>query len=144
MIAGLVLVTQAALADIVSLPVPVRTILPSETLQESDFSTKDFIVNDSIKRNYLLNTKSIDRTVAIRVLTAGKPVALRFIKRKADARKGQAALARFVSGGIEIQGYLVPEQDGAAGEVIKVKNAQTGVSLLAVVSEDGTLVVGEQ
>lgn len=136
------LATQAAFADIISLPVPVRAIQPKETLQDSDFSVKDFIVNDSIKRSYLLTTDGIGKSVALRVLPAGKPVALRFIARKADARKGQAVLARYVSEGIEIQGYLVPEQDGAAGEMIKVKNPQTGVSLLALVGEDGTLLVG--
>ena len=139
---GLALAAQAASADIMPLPVPVRTIQPAETLQDSDFAAKDFIVNESIKRSYLLTTEGIGKSVALRVLPAGKPVALRFIKRKADARKGQAALARYVSDGIEIQGYLVPEQDGAAGEMIKVKNPQTGVSLLAMVSEDGTLLVG--
>lgn len=139
---GLLLPAQLAMAEVMPLPVPVRTIYPNDELQDGDFATKEFIVNESIKRNYLLDTEGVGKSVALRVLPAGKPVMLRAIKRKADARKGQAAIARYAEGGIEIQGFLVPEQDGSAGEVIKVKNPQTGVTLLAKVKADGSLSVG--
>lgn len=142
--AGFLMCATAASAEVLSLPVPVRTIFPNDQIAASDFVMKEFVVNESIKRNYLLTPNGVERSVAMRVLPAGKPIVLRALRRKADVEKGKGVMARYVSGGVEIQGFLIPEQDGTAGQVIKAKNPQTGVVVPALVHTDGSLLVGLQ
>jgi flagellar basal body P-ring formation protein FlgA len=139
---GHLLTTFGAHAEVMSLPVPVRTIYPKDVLRSEDFTFKDYEVNDIVRRTYLTSVPKGRQLSALRALPAGKPVNLKSLKPMADVRKGEQVVARYASGGIEILGVLVPEQDGVIGDVLRAKNPDTGVVLLALVSEGGTLVVG--
>jgi len=130
-----------AQAETMSLPVPVRTIYPKDPVNKDDFTFKEYEVNDVARRTYVISLSQLEQQVAARALPAGRPIPLRSLKRAADVTKGQQIVARYVSSGIEIQGILVPEQDGVIGDVVRVRNPETGVSLLARVAPDGTLAV---
>lgn len=131
----------SACAESMSLPVPLRTIYPKDAVNMEDFTFKEYEVNDIARRNFLISLSQLKHQVAVRVLPAGRPVPLRALKRGADIVKGQQIVARYVSHGIEIQGILVPEQDGVIGDVIRARNPETGVILLSRVAPDGTLTV---
>jgi flagellar basal body P-ring formation protein FlgA len=133
---------QGVHADVMSLPVPLHTIYPKTPLRSEDFTFKEFEVNEVAQRTYLISLTQISQQLAGRALPAGRPVLLRALKRMADVRKGEQTTARYVAGGVEIQGVLVPEQDGVAGDILRAKNPETGVMLLAKVAADGTLSVG--
>ncbi|MBL8791144.1 MAG: flagellar basal body P-ring formation protein FlgA [Rhizobiales bacterium] len=128
-------------AETMSLPVPLRTIYPKDTVNKADFTFKEYEVNEVARRNYVISLSQLEQQVAARALPAGRPVPLRSLKRASDVSKGQQVVARYVSHGIEIQGILVPEQDGVIGDTVRVRNPETGVSLLARVAPDGTLAV---
>lgn len=131
-------------AEVMSLPVPVRTLYPNDELHKEDFTWKQFEVNDIARRNYFTGVDPIIANVALRALPAGRPVPLRAVKRRSDVRKGEQTLAHYEADGIEIQGILVPEQDAVVGQMVQVKNPQTGVLLFARVAMDGTLIVEMQ
>jgi flagellar basal body P-ring formation protein FlgA len=139
---GQLVASVSALAEVMSLPVPVRTIYPKDVLRLEDFAFKDYEVNDVVRRTYLTSVPKGGQVSALRALPAGKPVHLKSLKRMADVRKGEQVVARYASSGIEILGVLVPEQDGMIGDVLRAKNPETGVVLLALVASDGTLTVG--
>ena len=101
-------------------------------------------MNDIARRNYFTGVDTLTANVALRALPAGRPVALRAVKKRSDVRKGEQTLARYEADGIEIQGILVPEHDAVVGQMVQVKNTQTGVVLFARVAMDGTLVVEMQ
>lgn len=130
-------------AETLSLPVPLKTIYPKDVVRKEDFTFKEYEVNAVAKRNFVISLTQLEQQVAARALPAGRPIPLKALRRSADIVKGQQAIARYVAQGIEIQGILVPEQDGIAGEVIRAKNPETGVVLLARVGTDGTLAVEE-
>jgi flagellar basal body P-ring formation protein FlgA len=132
---------STALADVMALPVPLRTIYPKDELRASDFGTKDYEVNEVVRRNYLTSTSQLGQLVAVHALPAGRPVQLKSVKRMADVRKGEQVVAHYVGGGIAIQGILIPEQDGIVGDVLRAKNPETGVSVLVRVTPDGLLAV---
>lgn len=132
----------AACAETMSLPVPVRTIYPKDVIRKDDFIFKDYEVNDIARRNFVISLSQLEQQVAVRALPAGKPIPLRALRRAADVSKGQQTVARYIDSGIEIQGILVPEQDGVIGDVIRARNPETGVVLLARIADDGTLSVG--
>lgn len=129
--------------ETLSLPVPIKTIYPKSVVRAEDFTFKEYEVNDIAKRNFVVSLSQLEQQTAARSLPAGRPIPLRALKRTADIMKGQQAVARYVSEGIEIQGILVPEQDGLVGEVVKARNPETGVVLFARVASDGTLTVEE-
>ncbi len=124
-----------------SLPVPLRTIYPKDPVKKEDFTFKEYEVNEVAQRTYVISLSQLDQQVAAKALPAGRPIPLRSLKRAADVAKGQQVVARYVSDGIEIQGILVPEQDGVIGDTVRVRNPETGVTLLARVAPDGTLAV---
>lgn len=130
-----------AQAETMSLPVPLRTIYPKDPIKKEDFTFKEYEVNEVARRNYVISLSQLEQQVAARAMPAGRPVPLRSLKRAADVTKGQQIIARYVSDGIEIQGILVPEQDGVIGDMLRVRNPETGVTLLARVTPDGTLAV---
>jgi flagellar basal body P-ring formation protein FlgA len=139
---GQILTSISAFADVMSLPVPVRTIYPKDVIRAEDFTFKDYEVNEVVRRTYLTSVPKGSQLAALRALPAGKPVHLKALKRMADVRKGEQVVARYASSGIEILGVLVPEQDGLIGDVLRAKNPESGVVLLALVAPDGTLIVG--
>jgi flagella basal body P-ring formation protein FlgA len=142
LMASLAMTWQVASAEVIYLPVPVRNIAANEEMRSADFMAKSFEVNEAAKKSYLMDMAALDGSIAARFLRAGKPVPLQFIKKAAAVRKGREAIARYESDGIEIQGFLVPEEDGAPGQFIKVRNPLTNVVLMARVEENGSLSVG--
>jgi flagellar basal body P-ring formation protein FlgA len=121
--------------------VPDRSIFPGERLSEADFSFRLFSINESVRRTYVFEKAQLQHTEAVRTLAAGKPVLLRSLRAAEDVKKGRPVQARYVSGGIEIQGLLVPLAGGSAGDIVDTRNPSSGEIVRASVKEDGTLLV---
>jgi flagellar basal body P-ring formation protein FlgA len=139
LLSGMVQSTMAQEAQL--MPVPVRSIFPGESLDDSDFTLKLFNVTDALRKSYAFERNQFIRMEAVRTLVVGKPVLLRSIRTAEDVRKGQPTKAIYTSATVEIQGNLVPLTGGSAGETIEARNPASGSIVRAVVKEDGTLLV---
>ena len=131
-------------AEIVTMPVPLQTIYPGQPLRPEDFLLKSFSVNDVARQNFAIRIDQLLDKEPVTVLMSGRPIALKSIKQADDVKSGKLTVARFVEDGIEIQGVLMPRQNGSAGQIIEARNPTTGVVLNVMVLADGTLSVAEK
>jgi flagella basal body P-ring formation protein FlgA len=131
----------AAQAETMALPVPTRTILPGQLIDDADFSQKNFEVSAVAKLNFVISFDQMRQKEAAKLMTAGKPVPMSAIRKANDVHKGQQTIARFSEDGIEIQGILSPLNDAVAGQIVRCRNPSSGIMVDALVLENGSLSV---
>ena len=117
--AGLALVSCAlpALAQQVVL-IPNRVIYPGETLPE------------------------LDGKVAKRTLLTGRYIPVSSLREAYLVEKGTAVEVMFVSGALTISASAVTLEPGSAGDMVKVRNVDSGKILSGIVMADGSIRVG--
>jgi flagella basal body P-ring formation protein FlgA len=128
-------------ADILDMPVPSRTFYPGEKLVVSEFQKKEFSVNETASKNYVLTNDQLVKMEALRTLTAGKPVALSSIRRESEVVKGSQISTIYQDLGITIQSKMTALQDGAIGATITARNPATGQIVQGRVKAGGILEV---
>lgn len=133
---------QPASADTRNLPVPAVTLYPGDAIDPQALTTKPFTGNAAIWQNYAADRDQLLGMHAKHTLIAGAPIALSAIKPADLVRRGVDAQATFSSGVLEIVSAVTPLESGAAGDVIQVRNPDSGLTLRATVMPDGTLRVG--
>jgi flagellar basal body P-ring formation protein FlgA len=138
------LLSHAAQAEELSIPVPAAVIYPGDEIAPSLLVDKTFSVPEPAAKNFVLNRKQIEGRAAKRMLFPGKPVPLSAIKLRDTVLQGQPTKAVVSSNGIVITTTLVPLQSAASGEVIEARNPDSGTILKALVLEDGTLKAGAE
>jgi flagella basal body P-ring formation protein FlgA len=57
--------------------------------------------------------------------------------------QGQPAVVVFRSGALMISSVAVPLQNGSSGEVISLRNTDSGTTIRGIVQADGTVRVGQ-
>jgi len=134
-------VAQAATASEVVLPVPRVTIYPGDTVTESmlidrTFRGREFAGPDFATREALIGK------VARQTLLPNAPVAATAVREPFAIKQGQPAVVYFLSGGLIISATAVPLQAGAAGELISLRNPESGTTIRGIVQPDGTVRVG--
>ncbi len=123
------------------LPVPIRTIFAGQALIASDITMRLFTVSDQSRRSFVFEQVQLVDMEAARTLAVGKPIALGSLRATEDIKKGQPTKAVYNSGGIEIQGVLMPLTGGSEGQTIEARNASSGGIVKVQVLTDGTLAV---
>jgi flagella basal body P-ring formation protein FlgA len=139
--AAMFLGVSQATADVIDMLVPTRTLQPGETLSPRDFYVKQFHVTHEGAQNYILSHRQLHNAETARVLQAGKPVPLAFVRPVAAIRKGQKTQAILSARGLSIETTLLALEDGTPGATIAARNPTTGAKLMARVRQDGTLEV---
>lgn len=131
-------------AEVISMPVPAHVLQAGEELNEGDFYVKDFEVNSVAKANFVTDVDQAARMMTTKVLVPGKPIPLTALAIPPAVRKGKSTVVHFIADGIDIQGSLMPMQDGSTGELIPARNPSSGVTVNALVLADGSLSVSEK
>lgn len=139
--AAIVLSLATARAESRNLPVPAATLYPGDAIELQSLQYKAFNGPAPIWRNYALDANALAGKFAKRTLVAGRPIALADIRTPDLVKRGGMVRSTFTSGGLQIATSLMPLQDGAAGDSIEARNMETGVTIHATVSSDGTLVI---
>lgn len=124
-----------------SIPVPVRQLQAGQEIGATDFFSKDFEVTPVAKANFVTDFGQLDRMMATKSLIPGKPVPLSAIETVPAVRKGKITVAHFIADGIDIQGVLIPQQDGGIGDIVSCRNPASGVTVNAQAQSDGSLSV---
>lgn len=134
------LVTAApALAEVRSLPVLTVTLYPGDAISPSLLTEKRFNGSDRVLSAYVSTPAQVAGKFARRTLAAGLPIALAAIKDRDVVFQGQAARASFDAHGLSISTILLPLESGPAGEAIKARNPDSGVTVMAIAQADGSL-----
>ena len=135
-LAGAIAVPAAA-EDMVL--VPVRTIYPGETV------TPDLLRQVPLRRQ-LRNPGGVERDyrvldgkVARRTLLPGRMIPTGSVRNAWIVEPGKPVRVVYVQGGLEIALSAIALQAGAAGDVVRLRNADSGSIFAGTVMEDGTV-----
>lgn len=137
------LAAMPAQAANTTLPVPSVTIYPGDMIQNSYLIDRDFSSNPTMPRiGFIDSRKMLVGKLARRTLLPGVPIPLNAVGEPNAISNGARVRVVFDQEGMEIETYAIALQAGSVGEVISVRNPDSGVTISGIVQSDGTVRVG--
>ncbi len=135
---------QEALAatPAVTLPVPRATIAQGEIITLSALEKRRFRANRIDRFSVVPNINDILGKEAVRRLPVGEPIPKSALRRREAVKRGEPAQLVFQDRGLEIVAHVEPLEDGVVGEIIRVRNVDTGLIIVGRVEENGTISIG--
>jgi flagella basal body P-ring formation protein FlgA len=131
----------APLAAAEHLPVPSITIYPGDIVRDGMLTEKDF--PDSVAEAGFINRRSdLVGKVAKRTLLPGQAITSNAVALPKLVTIGAMVRLVYEEGGLVISTYASALQAGAAGDLISVRNLESGITLSGVVAPDGSIHVG--
>jgi len=122
-------------------PVPIRVIYPGETITHASLQDAKLKRGSKLTVDMAASPEEIVGKVTRRTLLPGRTIPLAALRESFLVENGTPVEVRFVSGGMTIATTAVPLQDGAAGDMIKIRNMDSGTTFMGVVLADGTVQV---
>ena len=120
------------------LHVPAVTIYPGDIIRDGMLTEHDF--NDGLTAAGFLGRKSdLVGKVAKRTLLPGQAVAAGSVGLPKLVTIGAMVRLVYEEGDLKITAYASALQAGAAGDLVSVRNIESGVTLSGVVAPDGTV-----
>jgi flagella basal body P-ring formation protein FlgA len=121
--------------------IPTRVIYPGEVV------TADSLEQVPLRRKVknlgalVLDPAQLEGKVARRTLLPGRMIPVASVRDAFLVETGKPVQVRFVQGGLEIQIMGISLQTGSAGDLVRVRNADSGSVFNGVVMADGTIKV---
>jgi len=119
--------------------VPKQVIYPGETVTSGLVSEVRFNRQRSILSSVAVLPQDVEGKVARRTLLPGRMIPLNSLREAYAVEAGTPVPVVFVDGGMQISVTGVPLQPGSVGDVIRVRNIDSGAILIGVVMADGTV-----
>ena len=122
-------------------PVPAITIYPGDIIRESMLTDADF--PDAVASTaYVFNRSMLVGKVARRTLLPGQAIPFNAIGEPKLVTTGAMVRLVFEEDGLTIVTYASALQGGAAGDVISVRNLESGLTISGTIKADGSIHVG--
>lgn len=123
-------------------PVPRVTVYPGDAITRENLEARSFRFRKGVAIPYVRSPKELIGMVARRTLLPGKPI-LKNSLREADLiQRGQTAQVIFKAGGLVISGYGKALEPGAIGDIIALRNIDSGSIIRGQVRADGSILLG--
>ena len=136
------LIAPAQAANYV-LPVPAVTIYPGDMIQDNYLVDRDFSGNSMTPRAGVIDSRQLlVGKLARRTLLPGVPIPLNAVSEPNAITNGARVRVVFNQDGLEIDTYAIALQAGTVGEVISVRNPDSGLTISGIVQADGSVRVG--
>ncbi|EDQ34588.1 flagella basal body P-ring formation protein FlgA [Hoeflea phototrophica DFL-43] len=140
LLAGLLLLTAAARADLGTAVVPERTIYPGEELS-AELVREVTVTNPNLRGGYVTTTTGVLGKVTTRTLLPGRTIPAGVLRDAWAVERGTTVELVFSGKGLTITAAGTPLQNGAVGDFIRVRNIESGVTVSGTVMADGTIQV---
>ncbi|WP_026613220.1 flagellar basal body P-ring formation chaperone FlgA [Ensifer aridi] len=129
---------SAASAEPPTAVIPKQTIYPGEALDASMLEVVD-VTNPDLRDGYVRSLEEIQGKVTKRTLLPGRVILVSALREQYAVERGSTIRLVFNNGGLMITAAGSPLQDAAIGELIRVRNIDTGVIVSGTVMADGTI-----
>jgi flagella basal body P-ring formation protein FlgA len=136
-------VISSAAAEL-ELPVPRAAIYPGDVISDELLSGRLFVAH-TVNRSSVFETReAVAGKVARRTLLPGQPIPVNAVRDPYVVTQGKSSLVVFRTDGLTITTYATPLQSGGTGDVISVRNIDSGSVIKGTVQADGTIRVDGQ
>lgn len=125
----------------VQLPVPRITIYPGQVIDGHMLSQRDFR-SGSVHPSTVQSSNLLIGKVARQTLLPNQPIDLSSIREPYVVTQGQAALLVYQSGALRITSTGLALQSGGPGDVVSVRNVDSGRIIRGTIGPDGSVDVG--
>jgi flagella basal body P-ring formation protein FlgA len=126
----------------VLLPVPRITIYPGQVIERGMLVDRAFRSGSAEQAVATTSSDGLIGKVARQTLLPGLPVTQAALREPHAITQGQAALVIFQSGALTITGSAIALQSGATGDVVSVRNVDSGRIIKGTIGSDGAVHVG--
>jgi flagellar basal body P-ring formation protein FlgA len=124
------------------LPVPHLTIYPGDRITGGMLVDRLFHPRAVARIQVHDSRQLLEGKVARRTLLPGQPILANAVREPDVVAQGKPCLIVFQSGGLTITSYAVALQSGGVGEMISLRNPDSGAIIRGIVRADGTISVG--
>lgn len=138
--ASLFLAAGAAMAEMGTAIVPVTTIFPGETIVESRVKAVD-VTNPRLAPGYARSMDEVLGRISRRTLVAGRTIPVTALRETFTVERGTSVRLVARMGSLTLSANGVPLADAMTGDVIRVRNTDSGVTVSGTVMADGTVEV---
>lgn len=122
--------------------IPKRVIYPGETIDAGALSEVPVRNPARITTEIAYLAEDIDGKVAKRTLLPGRFIPLSSVREAYVVEAGSPVEVNFIQNGLQITTMAIPLQPGSIGDMIRVRNVDSGAVFSGVVMANGTVRVG--
>lgn len=122
--------------------IPNRVIYPGETIELAALKQVTLMAGRHKPDAVATRAAELQGKVAKRTLLPGRYIPSTAIREAWLVEQGAAVQVFFIAGGLTISATAVTLQPGAAGDLVKVRNVDSGKILSGTVMADGTIRIG--
>ncbi|RIY01896.1 flagella basal body P-ring formation protein FlgA [Aureimonas flava] len=141
---GLVPAAGSAGAADLNLPVPTAVVYPGQSVLERGVISARFSVPGNQLSAYVVEEGMLKDRLARRTLLPNQPILLSDLKSPDAVTVGQATTLVYREEGLLITGKGIPLQSAQAGQAVRVRNIDSGVTISGVATEDGSIEVSSR
>ncbi len=120
--------------------VPTRIIYPGETIDPAALEEVG-VTNPNLKGNYAHRIGDVAGRVTDRTLLPGRTIIVDFLRDPYTVKRGAAVKIVYSSDGLTISATGTPMEDGGVGQIVRVRNVESGVTISGTVLADGSIKV---
>ncbi|MCB1446667.1 MAG: flagellar basal body P-ring formation protein FlgA [Rhizobiaceae bacterium] len=120
--------------------VPTQIIYPGEEIDVKRLQTVE-VTNKNLAKGYAQDISQVRGLVTTRTLLPGRTIMIGALRQPYTVKRGDKILLVFDNGGLRITAAGMPLGDGVVGELIQVRNTDTGVIISGTVMADRSVLV---
>lgn len=124
------------------LPVPAVTIQPNDEITDDLIIDRAFITATVTRGAVQEDRRFVIGKVAKRPLLKGLPIPVNALRDPYVVISGKPAIIVFEEGGLSITGQATALQSGSIGDIVSLRNGDSGAVIRGVIAKDGTVRVG--
>lgn len=128
------------LAEMGTAVVPTSTIYPGEEITPSRVEEVE-VTNPNLAGDYARRSKEVVGMVAKRTLLPGRTIPVSALREAFAVTRGSAIRLTFTIGNMTISAGGTPLENAGVGDLIRVRNTDSGVTVSGTVMADGTVQV---
>src|SRR5262245_60192859 len=136
---SLLLAVRPARAADLELPVPRVTLYPGDAITEDHLTERAFIAHTVARSTIHATRESLIGKVARRTLLPGQPIPLNAVRDPYLVTQGKNAMVILEEGGLTITASAMALQNGGVGDLVTLRNLDSGMVIKGTVAPDGTV-----
>jgi flagella basal body P-ring formation protein FlgA len=132
----------AAAADMV-VPVPTIVLYPGDVIRDGVLKDESLSMDAAIASEVVVDRAQLVGKIARRTLLPGRPIPMIGVATPKVVANGAQVKLVFQEGGLTITTYAAALQAGGVGDLIKVRNPESGIVVTGTVQPDGSVRVSD-
>ncbi len=118
--------------------VPTHTIYPGEILEASRLEEVE-VTNPNLRGDFAQSISDIEGKVTKRTLLPGHAIYVSGLREPFAVNRGAQVRLVYSTAGLEISALGLPLQNAVVGDVIRVRNIDSGLTVSGTVMDDGSV-----